>query len=308
MLVVMAAVMPAAATSASSGQGYTWTTIDVPGSYTTVPITINDHGVVVGKYYANSSDWKNGVSRGFIKQGRKYTTIDDPLGAKSVVMGMNDHGEIVGAYWLNNGDNYGFMDQGGKFTTIADPYADNAKGLGTIVVGVTSSGEIVGDYIDSNSTNHVFVYKNGSYTTITCPRAGTGPNSSTGDAGTIVGFVDSAGAMSGYCAFKTSGFYNFIYQNSRFNRVPNYPGSSSTWISWVTDSGESGGAYYTTPTAAENGPAYGYIYKNGQFTAIKDPLGPYGIYLDGANDSGAIVGFYGDSSNLIHGFELTPSH
>jgi hypothetical protein len=241
MLVAMVAVMPAAATSASRGQGYTWTTIDVPGSFATVPVTVNDHGVVVGEYYANSSDWADGVSRGFIKQGRRYTTIDDPLGASSVVMGMNDLGEIVGAYWPSNGDNYGFIDQGGRFSTIEDPYADNAKGLGTTVVGVIDSGEIVGDYIDSNSTNHAFVYKKGSYTTYTCPRAGTGPNSSTHDAGTIVGFVDNAGAMSGMCSFKTSGYYNFIYQNGRFNRVPNYPGSSSSWISWVTDSGESGG-------------------------------------------------------------------
>ncbi len=50
MLVAMVAVMPAAATSASSGQGYTWTTIHVSGSYATVPITVNDRGVVVGSY------------------------------------------------------------------------------------------------------------------------------------------------------------------------------------------------------------------------------------------------------------------
>jgi len=309
MLVAMVAVMPAAATSATSGQGYTWTTIKVPGSYATVPATVNDKGVVVGSSFANSSDWKNGVSQGFIKQGRKYTTIDDPLGASSAVYGMNDHGEIVGTYTDSNGDRYGFIDQGGRFTTIEDPYADNAKGLGTAVFGVTDSGEIVGNYHDSNSTIHAFVYKNGSYTTYTCPRAGTGPNSTTGtDAGTAVGFVDNAGAMSGFCAFKTSGFYNFIYQDGRFNRVPNYPGSSSSWISWVTDSGESGGWYYTVPTAANNGPGYGYIYQKGRFTTINDPLGPYGIELNGANDSGVIAAIYFDSSGFVYGVELTPSH
>ncbi|MGO9407170.1 MAG: hypothetical protein ACLP41_07780 [Acidimicrobiales bacterium] len=221
---------------------------------------------------------------------------------------MNALGEIVGQYTDSSGDNYGFVDQGGRFSTIEDPYADNAKGLGTFVVGITDSGEIVGNYIDSNSTIHVFVYKNGRYTTYTCPRAGTGPNSSTEHAGTIVGFVDNAGAMTGYCAFKTSGFYNFISQNGRFNRVPNYPGSSSSWISWVTGSGESGGVYYTTPTAAEGGPSDGYIYQNGRFTTIEDPDGPYGIQLDGANDVGVIVGFYSDGSGFADGFELTPSH
>jgi len=48
MLAAMVAVMPATATSASPGQHYTWTAIDVSGSVATVPVTVNDLGVVVG--------------------------------------------------------------------------------------------------------------------------------------------------------------------------------------------------------------------------------------------------------------------
>jgi hypothetical protein len=311
MLVGMVAVMPAAATSATSGQGYTWTTIHVSGSYATEPVAVNDKGVVVGSYYATSTDWKNGVSRGFIKQGRKYTTIDDPLGVgSSAVYGMNDHGEIVGTYQDSKGNSYGFIDQGGRFTTIEDPSADIGKYLGTFVSGVSDSGEIGGVYFDSGRTMHAFTYKSGTYTTYTCPGAGTGPDSTSGfgDAGTVFGYVDNAGAMSGTCFEGGTSYYNFIYQNGRFNRVPNYPGSSSSWISFVTDSGESGGAYYTTPTAAKGGPSYGYIYQKGRFTTIHDPLGPYGIQLAGANDSGAIAAVYFDSSGFVYGVELTPSH
>ncbi len=309
MPVAMVAVMPAAATSASTGQGYTWTTIDVTGAVGTFPIAVNDHGVVVGEYYANSTDLAIGVSRGFIKQGRKYTTIDDPLGASSAAYGVNDLGEIVGTYTDSNGDDYGFIDQGSRFTTIEDPSADNAKGLGTFVNGVNDSGEIVGDYVDSHSTGHAFTYKKGSYTTYTCPGEGTGPdltNNVLNDAGTFFGYVDNAGATIGTCYERGTSYYNYIYENGRFNRVPNYPGSSSSWISWVTDSGESGGCYYTTMTVAESGPPDGYIYKNGRFTTIVDPAGQYGIWLNGANDLGAIVGTYIDSSGAYHGFELTP--
>ena len=225
----------------------------------------------------------------------------------SAVDGMNALGEIVGTYELSNGGYYGFIDQGGRFSTIADPYADNAKGLGTFVNGVTDSGELAGNYLDSNSTVHAFVYKNGSYKTYTCPRAGTGPNSSTHNAGTSFGFVDSAGAMSGTCSFKTSGYYNFIYRNGRFSRVPSFPGSSDSWIDWVTDSGESGGSYYTIPTAANGGVPDGYIYENGRFTTIEDPYGQYGIYLDGANDLGAIAGYYFVSGD-VRGFLMSPIH
>jgi probable HAF family extracellular repeat protein len=312
MLAAMVAVMPATVNAAPPGQRYTWTTIDVPGSSATVPITVNDHGVVVGEYYATSTDLKNGVSEGFIKQGRKYTTIDDPLGVgSSAVYGMNDHGEIVGTYQDNSGNFYGFIDQGGKFTTIADPSADLAKYLGTFVTGVNDSGEIVGSYFDRDSTMHAFTYKNGRYTTYTCPGAGTGPDSTNpdfGDAGSNFGYVDNAGAMIGTCFEGGTSYYNYVYQNGRFNRVPDYPGSSSSWISFVTDSGESGGDYYTTPTVAKHGPSYGYVYQKGQFTTINDPLGPYGIQLGGANDSGAITAMYFDSSGLIYGAELTPSH
>jgi hypothetical protein len=312
MLVGMAAVMPAAATSATSGQGYTWTTIHVPGSYATWPIAVNDKGVVVGSYYATSTDSKNGVGRGFIKQGRKYTTIDDPLGVKgSAVYGMNELGEIVGDYSTGNGDTYGFIDQGGKFTTIADPDADIAIYPGTFVSGVSDSGEIGGFYVDSHSTQHAFTYKNGSYTTYTCPGAGTGrdpTNAFLHEAGSGFGYVASAGVMSGTCFEHGTSYYNYTYQNGRFNRVPNYPGSSSTWIGWVTDSGESGGSYYTTPTVAKGGPSYGYIYQEGRFTTINDPLGPYGITLNGANDSGVIAATYFDSSGFVYGVELTPSH
>jgi len=310
MLAAMVAVVPATATSSPTGQGYTWTTITVPGSIATEPYKVNDKGVVIGEYYANSSDLATGVSRGFVDQGGRYTTIDDPLGASSVATGMNDAGEIVGTYTNSSGDNYGFIDQGGKFSTIKDPSADNAEGLGTFVNGVNDSGEIVGYYADSNRT-FTFIYKNGSYTTYTCPRAGIGPNSSENPqnlAGTGVGSVDNAGAISGTCFFKTKGYYNFIYQNGRFNPVPNYPGSSDSFIGWVNDSGESGGWYSTTESIANGGVPNGYIYQNGRFTTIKDPAGPYGIYLDSANDSGALAGFYTDSSGKIHGFELTPSH
>ena len=67
-------------------------------------------------------------------------------------------------------------------------------------------------------------------------------------------------------------------------------------------------SYYTTPTAAKNGPSYGYIYQKGRLTTINDPLGPYGISLNGANDSGAIVATYFDSSGFVYGAELTPNH
>ncbi|MGA3355066.1 MAG: hypothetical protein ABSD85_18075 [Acidimicrobiales bacterium] len=312
VLAAMAAVMPATATAAPPGPRYTWTAISVPGSVATVPVTVNDQGVVVGSYY----DGVVGeVSHGFIEWGGKYITVDDPLGATapissgetvgSYVTGMNEFGEIVGDYSPSNGDDYGFIDQGGRFRSIQDPYADNVTGLGTVVTGVNDFGEVVGFYFDYSMTIHGFVYENGRFSTYNCPGAGTGLNSDDlyGSAGTFFGFVDNAGAIIGTCFFETSGFYNFIYQNGQFTPVPNVPGASETILSWVIDSGMSGGWYITS-----GGVTDGYTYQNGRFTTIEDPAGPYGIYLDGANDFGTVAGYYLDSSGNYYGFLLTPSH
>jgi hypothetical protein len=309
MLAAMAAVMPATATAAPPGQRYTWTTIKVPSSVATVPATVNDQGVVVGEYYATSSDLKNGVSQGFIDQAGTYTTIDYAGATSSAVYGMTNSGEIVGTYLASDGVQYGFIDQGGTFTTLKDPNADTALGpsapyAGTAAYGVDDSGEIVGWYVDSTETVHGFVYQGGSFTTEDCPGAGTGlnPNTLLGFEGSGFGFVDNFGTATGTCWESNKSQYNFIYQNGRFNRVPNVPGSSDTIIAWVIKSGVSGG-WYTRGHVTE-----GYIYQNGRFTTIKDPLGRYGIYLDGANDFGAIAGAYYDHSGNTYGFVMTPSH
>lgn len=50
--------------------------------------------------------------------------------------------------------------------------------------------------------------------------------------------------------------------------------------------------------------AVGFLYRNGQFTDVPGPAGAKASSANGINDSGDIVGYYTDSTNVVHGFLL----
>jgi probable HAF family extracellular repeat protein len=56
----------------SSGSG-TFTTLDYPGSYSTLAYDINDFGVIVGQYCINGDTW-----RGFEYDGTTWTMLEAP--------------------------------------------------------------------------------------------------------------------------------------------------------------------------------------------------------------------------------------
>src|SRR5436190_1742857 len=70
----------------------TFTTIDPPGSTSTLPVGINPQGDIVGRYTAS------GVVHGFLLHEGTFTTIDFPGSSGTQLRGISPEGDIVGAY------------------------------------------------------------------------------------------------------------------------------------------------------------------------------------------------------------------
>src|SRR5207244_6442987 len=69
------------------------TTLDVPGSTSTVASGINDSGQIVGYYEDAGGTW-----HGFLLDQGSYTTLDVPGSERTYATGINASGQIVGWY------------------------------------------------------------------------------------------------------------------------------------------------------------------------------------------------------------------
>ena len=80
-----------------------FTTIDVPGASSTVPLGINARGDIVGRYSAG------GITHGFLlDKAGSFTTIDVPGASAAEALAINPQGDIVGQYSAG-GTNHGFL-------------------------------------------------------------------------------------------------------------------------------------------------------------------------------------------------------
>ena len=84
----------------AQGGAYTFTSLNVPTSYT-VALGINDAGQIVGRY--NDSPY-----HGFLLNGSTLTTIDVPGSGQTMAFGINNAGQIVGGFRDTNGI-HGFL-------------------------------------------------------------------------------------------------------------------------------------------------------------------------------------------------------
>jgi hypothetical protein len=284
-----------------------YTPINDPAAapYSTAPVQNNDLGVV-GGYYSDATIPNQ--YHGFIEQNGRYTTIDDPLAGKkgsntcsvgTSVFGVNDLGWIVGFYARENCDNEGFIDIGGHFTTIRDPSAYDMPGYGTVAGTVNNRGEITGTYYDGAGAEHGFSDIGGHFTTIDCPGAGIGSSY-----GTAIVSVNDLGVIAGVCFEQNGAAYDFSYSNGTFTPLPNVPGSTSTYVTFLNDFGLSFGSYQAPSTDNQ---VYGYAYWHGTFTTVPPPPGATDLFFEGCNNLGDVVGLYRDARGNLHAFELTPS-
>jgi hypothetical protein len=89
LLVVLFLSVMLSALATAHAATYTFTTIDVPGARSTIPLGTNTAGQIVG--------WFDAVTRvdGFLTDGATFTTITVPSAAATRAFGINAAGRIV---------------------------------------------------------------------------------------------------------------------------------------------------------------------------------------------------------------------
>lgn len=263
-------------------QGYTYTTMVVPGATYTEIYGINDSGQIVG-FFADSRGY-----HGFLYSGGTYTQLDAPGADKETfAYGINKSGRIVGSFVDSRGQEHGFLYSGGIYTQLDVPGANNE----TFAHGINDSGQIVGFFFDSSSNTHSFLYSEGSFSQLDVPGSGVNTQAyGINNAGQIVGYFGISGGNSQY---------GFLYSGGAFSQL-NVPNTGLIVATGINNSGQIVG-YFGDNTYLYY---HGFLYSGGSFTSF-DESSPY-ITMDafGVNDAGQIVGTFYESAYT--GFLATP--
>ena len=248
----------------------------------TVPIGINNRGVIVGKHTDAA-----GVDHGFRRDARgRFVTIDFPGGVPTQLNKINDRGQIVGRYETIPGvySFRGFLLTDGRLVRLDLPGA-----MYTQPLGINNRSQVVGEYQTPDGRTHGFRWERGRFTTIDKPGAPATSLVDINDRGQILGATADPADGAGLAALRP-----FVLDRGRFVsfRAPDAP---ATIPYDLHNRGQIVG-YTAAPTAT--GPflaeARGFLLAKGArgpFTPIDVPGAPRSIAY-GLNDAGAIVGQY----------------
>jgi hypothetical protein len=272
-----------------------------PGSYNgTLPISINDLGVITGNYYD-----ANGFGHGFLREpDGKFTTFDVPGvgGFGTSAIAMNLTGAVVGYYTDSNYLYHAFLrSPDGSFKTWSAPDActDVSQGcIGTGATNINIFGIIVGGYSDNsgNFVHHSYVRSlDGELNVFNVPDAGTGSYQGTGCGSCFLGF-NLEGAVAGIYIDASSVQHSYVRRPDGTFTTFDAPGAG-------TSSYQGTGCPSDCPTSLNDFGAitgsfidanyvqHGYLRSpNGDITTV-DPAGSVGTEPSVIDDLGAITGY-----------------
>jgi hypothetical protein len=272
--------------SSRTETGFQYTTLQVPGSSSTVAYGVNNLGDIVGTFVSNS------VQSGFIYSAGNFQTIACPGAGWTVAQGINDNGVIVG--WCGFQGAQGFIYQNGSYSYVTYPGSSL-----TALFGINNQGQIVGVCQGCGILNqNGFIYSNGSFTILAArTHNADGINSSSTIAGTA-------------CSNRRcKSLYGVVLVQNRRGKWHlqvkiMYPGASATVLNGINDKGDLAGAWGPTP----NGQQEGFVYIKSTNTFFGFDIENSGdMAAQGINNLGEIVGFY-TVGTTFYGFygQVTP--
>jgi uncharacterized membrane protein len=287
---------PRAIFGCGAGPSYTFQPIDFPGAQQTVPVAMNNDGVVSGWYIDSMNR-----NHGFTWEAGVYTTRDVPGATDTYLVSTygsvhegsfrDGAGHVHGFIW--DGSGVTVLDVPGSAFTLLAPF-EVGMGLGTSALGMSPTGTIVGEYATANGAGHGFILKNGTYTTVNHPSALGIPGS-----GTLLVSVNESGTAVGRV---TQGlphlFQGFSYKDGVFTTLkpPGLSGLFGNQANGINKFGEIAGLYTTIDNLI-----HGYVYKDGCYYTVHYPSAPL-TELHSINDNGDLTGSWIDLTYSLHGF------
>lgn len=280
---------------------YTFVTLSVPGAASTDAWDINNQGIVVGHFVADS------LTHGFVRttDGNCYV-VDVPGAVFTQATAINDRTEIAGTYRLpNDGVLHAFLRAAdGTFVNIDVPGASSS-----LPRGLNKHGEVAFEAVVGGHTT-AYLLSGGFYANIELPVS---------FAGALVTFsyasgINKHGAIVGRYDTASTGARGFLLDGlSQSGREEGYttlhfPNASSSAALGIDKKGVIVGGY------TMNGVRHGYVLVDDTYTTLDVPeCAP--AMIAGAltcttprkiNDRGEIVGFYSIGAGAIRGFLASP--
>ena len=280
-----------------AARSYTFTRLDVPGAFQTVPSGINAGGVIVGWYFQGTGCPRAPcVVKGFIFNDGAFTTVvyhNAALtnAALTQLRGVGPSGEIVGSYRMAGEPAVNFhgfiLTTGGEFVSIDYPGHTN-----TIPQRILPDGSILGCYHDNDQMGsmHGILRDKDGFSAV--DMATTMNNGGTPSGHRITGlFTDMATGKGRAYVLEDGEFTPFDAPNSSF---------TAAW-----DMSPSGTIVGLFQDAALPHSTHGYVLEREQFSTIDYPNSAY-TDVFGINASGDLVGkFRETATGPFHGYVAT---
>lgn len=126
----------------------TITIFNVPDSYDTVALAINDGGQVTGFYTPKGTN----LTEAFIRnEDGTLVTFSVPGSNTALPWAINNSGSVTGYYYDSTNVGHGFVrDASGTITTFDAPNAGTTPTTGTFARSINDAGEITG-YLETNA-------------------------------------------------------------------------------------------------------------------------------------------------------------
>ncbi len=124
------------------------TILSFPGAKEgTLPVSIDNSGVVVGTYMVFPDD----IPHGFMWKNSNFTNLTAPDGLPATPVKISNNGDIVGSFVDSKLIEHGFSLDKGRFTTI-----DHPGSQGTAILGLNDFDNIIGLFATTATGNVLF--------------------------------------------------------------------------------------------------------------------------------------------------------